>query len=336
METSFRFLRPELATWLFLVPVFVILRLWAARRCARRLELLASAQTRWRIAPRMRPGRRAVSVFLLATGAAMLALSAMRPQGDPTKVEVMAKGRDLVFLLDVSRSMLASDLPPSRLARSVLAIKEMLPHVKGDRVALVVFAGTAALRCPLTLDYGFISSVLDAVGPDDVSQGGTSIGDALRIAADRVLSPEGTSFQDIIIITDGEDHDSFALEAAKELAVRGVRIHAVGVGSPEGSPIPDPQKPGAFLTYRGEVVRSSLNEPLLRSIAELTPGGTYLPARTGDLELVSLYRDVISREEEKTLRGGVRLQWREWFQVPLAIGFLCIVAEALVRGTWNA
>jgi Ca-activated chloride channel family protein len=247
----------------------------------------------------------------------------------------MAKGRDLVFLLDVSRSMLAQDLRPSRLERSVLAIKELIPSLKGDRVALVVFAGNAALKCPLTLDYTFLRSILDEVGPTDVSQGGTSVGDALRIAADRVLKAEEAAYQDIILISDGEDQESFALEAAKELAVRGVRIHAVGVGSLEGARVPDPDKQGAYLTYRGETVHSALNEELLRSVAEVTPGGSYLPARAGNLELVSLYRDVISQEEERTVQTGMRLQWREWFQAPLLLGILLLVGEAVVRGTWN-
>ena len=335
MEAFFRFLRPELAALLFCVPVYVVLRIWAARGSVRRIEALAAIQTRWRIVPRMQPGRRFTAILLLALATTMLAVAAMRPQGDPSRLEVMAKGRDLVFLLDVSRSMLAQDLRPSRLERSVLAIKELIPSLKGDRVALVVFAGNAALKCPLTLDYTFLRSILDEVGPTDVSQGGTSVGDALRIAADRVLKAEEAAYQDIILISDGEDQESFALEAAKELAVRGVRIHAVGVGSLEGARVPDPDKQGAYLTYRGETVHSALNEELLRSVAEVTPGGSYLPARAGNLELVSLYRDVISQEEERTVQTGMRLQWREWFQAPLLLGILLLVGEAVVRGTWN-
>lgn len=336
MEAFFRFLRPDLAGLFFCVPVFVALRVWAARRIGRRLAALAALETRWRIAPRMAPGRRFVITLLLAAATALLAAAAMRPQGDPRRVEVMAKGRDLVFLLDVSRSMLAQDLRPSRLERSILAIKELLPALKGDRVSLVVFAGNAALKCPLTLDYSFLSSILDKVGPNDVSQGGTSVGDALRITAARVLKADEARYQDLILISDGEDQESFAVEAAKELAVRGVRIHAVGVGSLEGARIPDPDRPGAFLTYRGETVHSALNEDLLRRIAEVTPGGSYLPARAGNLELVSLYRDVISREEERLVETGMRLQWREWFQAPLLLGILLLVGEAIMRGQWNA
>lgn len=335
MGTMFRFVRPELAVLLFCVPLFIALRIWAIRGAGRRLAALAAPETRWRIAPPASSARRFAAALLLAGAAALLAATAMRPQGDPARMEATAKGRDLVFLLDVSRSMLAQDLRPSRLERAVLATKELLPHLRGDRVALVVFAGNAALRCPLTLDYVFFLSLLDAVGPDDVSQGGTSIGDALRITADRVLRPDQAAYQDLIMISDGEDQDSFALEAAKELSVRGVRIHAVGVGSVEGSRIPDPQRPGAYLTYRGETVHSALNEELLQGIASLTPGGSYLPARAGNLELISLYRDVISREEERAVQTAVRLEWREWFQAPLLLGILLLAAEAMVRGTRN-
>lgn len=336
MEHSFRFLKPELAALWFLVPLFLGLRVWALTRARRRLSLLASPQTLWKIAPRRTTASTFASAVLLALGTGMVVLAAMRPQGDPVPVPVATKGRDLVFVLDVSRSMLAQDVRPSRLGRAVLAIQELIPHLEGDRVGLVVFAGNAALRCPLTLDYTFFRFALDRVGPDNVSLGGTSIGDALRVVADRVLKPEDATYQDVILISDGEDMESFAAEAAKELAVRGVRIHTVGVGSPDGAPIPDPDRPGSFITYQGQVVLSSLREDILRAVSSLTPGGTYLPARTGDLTLVPLYRDIISRQEERVVEAESRVQWREWFQVPLVVGILCLCGEALIRGRWNA
>jgi Ca-activated chloride channel family protein len=114
-----------------------------------------------------------------------------------------------------------------------------------------------------------------------------------------------------------------------------VRIHAVGVGSPEGARIPNPDQPGRYITYQGETVHSKLNEELLKSIASITPGGSYLPARTGNLELMSLYNDVIVSEEEHTIESGMRREWREWFQAPLLLGILLLGGEALVRGRRN-
>jgi Ca-activated chloride channel family protein len=300
------------------------------------MSAFADIGTRWRIAPLPSAARRASALVLLVLGTAFLVGAAMRPQGDPRDIEITAQGRDLIFLVDVSRSMLAQDIMPNRLARTVLAIRELIPRLRGDRIGLVVFAGNAALKCPLTLDYQFFLAALERIGPDDVSQGGTNVGDALRVIADRVLAEDEAIYQDIVVISDGEDHDSYALQAAGELANRGVRIHSVGVGSPEGARIPDPDQPGRYIAYQGETVHSKLNEELLKSIASLTPGGSYLPARTANLELVSLYNNVIVREEEHTIESGMRREWREWFQAPLLLGILLVGVEALVRGTQNA
>ena len=335
MSELFRFLKPEMVVLLFTAPIAIFIRIWTLRETDRRVGAFAEAGTRWRISPRPITSRRVMSIILLTAGLAFLTAAAMRPQGDPQEVEVSAKGRDLVFLIDVSRSMLAQDLPPSRLQRTILAIRELVPHLKGDRVGLVVFSGNAALKCPLTLDYEFFLAVLSNIGPHDVSRGGTNVGDALRMISDRMLLDEGR-YQDIILISDGEDHDSYAVEAAAALADKGVRIHAVGIGSLEGARIPDPERPGRYITYEGQTVHSALNETLLKAVAAATPGGSYLPVRIGNLELHSLYSDVILTEEEHAIKSGVKLQWREWFQAPLLLGLLLLSLEAMIRGKWNA
>jgi Ca-activated chloride channel family protein len=335
MNELFRFLKPEMVVLLFSAPIAIFIRIWTLRETDRRINAFAAGGTRWRIAPRPPVSRRVMAIILLTTGLIFLTAAAMRPQGDPEEVEVTAKGRDLVFLIDVSRSMLAQDLPPNRLERTILAIRELVPHLQGDRVGLVVFSGNAALKCPLTLDYEFFLAVLENIGPHDVSRGGTNVGDALRVIGDRMLNEEGR-YQDIILISDGEDHDSYAVEAAGMLAEEGVRIHAVGIGSIEGARIPDPDRPGRYLTHNGETVHSSLNETLLKTVASATPGGSYLPARTGNFDLHSLYSDVIVSEEEHAIQSGMKMQWREWFQAPLLLGLLLLGLEAIIRGKWNA
>ncbi len=335
MESFFRFQKPEMIVLIFLVPIVLFLRIWAIRRSNGRMTMFAGRGTRWRIAQAASTARRVAASVLLAGGVGFLVFAAMRPQGDPKHVEVTAKGRDIVFLVDVSRSMLARDLRPNRLQRAILAIRELVPKLHGDRVGLVVFAGNAALKCPLTVDYQFFLSALERVEPDDVSQGGTSVGDALRIIADRVLDQDQGNYQDIVLISDGEDHDSYAVEAAAELASRGVRIHSIGIGSLEGARIPDPDRPGRYIMYKGETVHTKLNEELLKSVASITPRGSYLPARTGNLDLGPLYNDVILSEEEHTIQSGLKLQWREWFQAPLMLGILLLGLEALVRGSRN-
>ncbi|MBW1893829.1 MAG: VWA domain-containing protein, partial [Deltaproteobacteria bacterium] len=169
-------------------------------------------------------------VALMMAAIILIVIAAARPAWNMKSETVEQRGRDVVFLLDVSKSMLAEDLAPNRLERAKLAIKDCIEKLEGDRVALVVFAGSAAVKCPLTLDYGFFRMMLDHISIDSVSRGGTMIGDALRKVMTDVFDDRTREFRDIILITDGEDHESLPVEAAEKAGQKEIRLIAIGLG----------------------------------------------------------------------------------------------------------
>lgn len=265
---------------------------------------------------------------------AMVCLSLARPAWGERERQVTRTGRDVVFVVDVSRSMLAQDLAPNRLERAKLAIRDSLGVIQGDRVGLVAFAGSASVRCPLTYDHGFFRLALDEISPRSVARGGTMIGDAIRVTLDTLFREEDDArTRDIILITDGEDQGSFPLEAAQEAGARGVRIIAIGLGSEYGSPVP-PEDPrlGPATRQRGEAVLTSLDSATLESVAAATPGGVYLEVGTGVLDLDEIYSQLIrtaAQREFETAEAIAAIERFQWFLLP-ALGLLFL--EPLVRG----
>ena len=213
----------------------------------------------------------------------------MRPQtpGGTEAVAARKAGADVLVVLDVSKSMLAEDAAPSRLARAKADIAEFIDHVRGFRVGLVAFAGRAAVMSPLTTDYGFFHLVLKGAGPQAVSRGGTRLGDAIRKGVATFGPNRGVS-RLMLLITDGEDHDSFPLDAAEEAVEAGVRIVAIGFGSETGSEIvvsdPDTGAKRTLVDDNGVPVTSRLDGELLRQIA-LRTEGVYIPAGTLAIDL---------------------------------------------------
>ena len=229
-----------------------------------------------------------LALFALALVLGILAL--MRPQGAShiEQVDGAAFSSDVMVVLDVSRSMLAEDVKPYRLRRAKAEIEKMAELLPDARVGLVAFAGRASLMCPLTPDHAFFDLALDGVDTNSVSRGGTRIGDALRTAVRSFPSAPGSKL--IVLITDGEDHDSFPLDAAEEAKKAGVHVIAVGLGSEAGAPIfvTDPKTQARTqVTHDGKPVISRLDGDTLRKIASATEGA-YVPAGTSALDLVSI------------------------------------------------
>jgi Ca-activated chloride channel family protein len=323
-----RFFQHGMLLLLWALPAAGGLLLYAAMRRRRALERFAATGSG---AAGADPGRRRAKGLLLLLGLAALVLGLARPAWNPTPRQVERRGREVVFVLDVSRSMLAEDLAPNRLERAKIAIRDCLERLRGDRVGLIVFAGTAVTRCPLTVDYGFFRMMLDQVGPDSVSRGGTLIGDAIRKAVDGMLA-EG-DHQDIILITDGEDHESFPVEAAREAGERGVRLLAIGLGDEgEGRRIPITDEHGRkrFLIHEGQEIRSRLDAATLRRMAAATPGGRYLNVATGTFDLGEIYSRLVASAEKKGLEERAVLRYEEKFQIFLGAAFLLLGAEALL------
>jgi len=167
---------------------------------------------------------------LLIVGFVSIVIALTEPKWNPQAQRIKRQGRDVCILLDTSRSMLAEDIKPNRLERSKIAIRDLLETLKGDRIAIVTFAGNSTVKCPLTQDYAFVRMALADISTESSSRGGTMIGDAIRKATEEVFDKQSREYKDIILITDGEDHDSFPVQAAEKAAADGIRIIAVGLG----------------------------------------------------------------------------------------------------------
>ena len=272
-----------------------------------------------------------LSLIAVALGACVWAL--MRPQtkGQDQAVMASAFSADVMVVLDVSRSMLAEDVKPNRLERAKFEIAKMVKELPGHRVGLVAFAGRAAALCPLTPDHGFFNLVLRGVDVNSVSRGGTRSGEALRVATKGFPVGPGTKL--VVLITDGEDHESYPLEAAKTANGEGVRIVAVGLGSEAGSPLEltDPATGARTqLMHDGQPVISRLDGATLRQIATETKG-VYVPAGTSALDLESIVRQNVKpilREEAD--RMSLRRVRGERFVWPLALALIALIAALAV------
>lgn len=294
---------------------------------------------------------------LLAGACAAAAIALARPQWGTEAEEVRVRGRDAVFVLDVSRSMLAADLAPSRLERAKLWIRDAVRSAPTARVGLVLFAGTDVVSVPLTTDRGFFLMRLGEADPASVSLGGTMLGDALRTVVSDVFGAGGAEGEadaevpalaarsrDVIVITDGEDHGSFPVEAAASVGAAGARLIVVGIGGEEGTAIIVEDERGRRRPIRdaeGEIVRSSLDAQTLASMVSAAndaaraagveaPDGRFFRVARGTIELDEVYRELVRQSEsaERTVSGGVRR--RERFQVFVLLALTLLAVEGAV------
>jgi Ca-activated chloride channel family protein len=312
---------------LALVPFLVLFFVWTRRRRERALADFVAATLLPAVAPDLDRRRRTIRAAMLVGAALMFVLALGGPMWGFRWQEVRREGIDLVVALDTSRSMLATDVKPSRLARAKLAVQDVLGQLSGDRIALVPFAGSAFVQCPLTLDYGVFAESLAAVDVGIIPKGGTSLAAAIDTSLDAFEGRQG-NHQALILITDGEDHEGKVKDAAKRAADRGVKIYTVGIGTGEGELIR--LESGSYVKDRsGQVVKSRLDEDGLKQIAVDT-GGAYLHAAGPSLGLAELYRDYIAGMEKRELASTLERRYEHRFQIPLAVAFLLLAFEPLV------
>ena len=318
---------------LWLLPLLLLLFLHAAARRRKAMAAFSEPLLTGKSGTNGRSPKRGRRFLLFCLALAGLIIALARPAWNLQETTVKRSGRDLVFMIDVSKSMLANDLKPNRLERAKLAIRDCVEKLQGDRIALVAFAGSAVVKCPLTQDYGFFLLMLDAIDTDSVSRGGTLIGDALRTTFNQVFDDQEKQFKDIILITDGEDHESFPVQAAQQLGDAGIRLLIIGLGDEkEGQRIPITMADGktSFLKYNGREVWSRLDGETLRQMAEATPGGRYLPVETGTVDLGEVYLDLVASAEQKELASKTIKRFDEKFQIFLAASTLLLAAEGMV------
>jgi len=248
-------------------------------------------------------------------------LTVMNPRKPGEDESNTRKGIDVAIALDVSKSMLATDLPPNRLERAKQFIGKLMNEMPDDRIALVLFAGKAYLQMPLTIDHGAAQLFVSAASPDAVPQQGTVISDALNMGA-KVFNSEEKRYKAIVLISDGEDHDEEAVKTAKDLAEQGIMINTVGIGSPEGSTIPDTTTGELKKDEAGNTIVSKLNEDILREMATETHG-LYIHLQGSD-DAVAALKGQLSQIEGKAFSDVSQINFKTYY-IWLAAGMLLLL-----------
>ncbi|MBO9152730.1 VWA domain-containing protein [Chitinophaga sp. GCM10012297] len=242
--------------------------------------------------------------------------------------KITRKGVDVIIALDVSKSMLATDTKPDRLTRAKQLVTKLMEKLDNDRVGLVVFAGNAYLQMPLTIDYSAARMYLGSITPDLIPRQGTEINEAIRVS-DEAFNKKERKHKALVIISDGEDHNEGAINAAKKALENGVVINTVGIGSPTGSPLPDPETGGLKKDNEGNTVVSKLNEDALKSLAS-TGKGMYLHLMNNTDEVVDALADKIDKMEQKEFGENVFTDYNSYFQYFLGICLILVLLEFFV------
>ena len=333
-ETNiFEFASPEWLWLLFLVPLTLVgywlLRLWAAHK----LRRFGDKRTLRELMPE-RSGVRGwikVSLFALAIGFVVLAIA--RPQTGSKLRSMETEGREIVLAVDVSNSMLAEDTEPSRMARTRHAIQQLTRHMKEDHVGIVAFADDVEVLLPITSDYKMAEAKLRSLSPALIANQGTDIGEALEVA---LLSfsnnTRTTRSRVIILITDGEAHDSMALEVAERAKQEGVMICCIGIGTPEGTALKIDGK--MIEDEEGKMVVTKLNEQLLNDIASAT-GGVYIRSTNSSFGLEEIVAELDKMETTQLTHRNFE-EYDEEYMWFLGVALLLLVIESLVLGRRNS
>lgn len=324
------------------LPLLIIwFYLWAQRRSGRDLENLVNKG----LFPKVidfsgRKARNRQSWARLA-GLVLLIIALAGPRWGYRWQETKHRGLEIIFAIDTSRSMLATDIKPNRLERSKLAVKDLLRVMRDDKVGLVAFSGVSFLQCPLTVDYNAFSGTLDAINTGIIPRGGTAIGEAI-ITARNAFKSGSDGKKILIIITDGENHEGDPVSQAKAAVKDGIDVYTIGIGSPEGELIiiQDQYGNSSYLKdSAGNVVKSTLNESILKEIAQAGQG-TYVRAGGFSLGLEELYQTKLAGLTKSETSSKWRKAYVERYQIPLLLAVLAIFWEFMLGfkvkpGSWS-
>jgi Ca-activated chloride channel family protein len=284
--------------------------------------------------PGFKGGRRIWKAVLITLSFVFLVIALAGPQVGTKLEEVKREGIDIIVALDVSLSMRAEDISPNRLEKAKYEVSKLINILNGDRIGLVAFAGMAHVQSPLTLDYAAAKLFLRLMDTNLIPQPGTAIGEAIR-AASKAFNQNERKHKVLILITDGEDHESKPLEAAEQAAEEGIVIYTIGIGSPQGVPIPVYDKYGNKSGFKkdrsGNVVTTKLDTETLQKIAYATNGKYYI-STSGEAELDQIYNEV-NQMEKKELSSRQFSQYENRYQIFIALALLLLIVETFLPVT---
>ncbi len=321
----FQFANPHILYLLIAIPLLVAIYIYSLYERRRRIARFGTPATIQRLMPEYSAGRHHLkfTLFCLSLTFAIFALA--RPQLGSKLRKVKHEGYELIFAVDVSNSMLAEDFAPNRLERTKYSIERLIEGLHQDYIGLIVFAGDAYVQLPITSDYSSARDYVQRISPNMVSKQGTALGSAIDLATNS-FSSQSKGSRVIILITDGENHEDDALAAAQRAAEQGIKIYAIGMGTPEGAPI---KLGDDFIRdAEGNMVVSKLDEATLQQIA-LSTGGAYIRSSAQSMGLAEIVEKV-KQTEKGELTQTLFAEYKEQYHLWLAIALGLLIIEMII------
>jgi Ca-activated chloride channel family protein len=329
----FRFANIEMLWWLVTIPMFVIGYVVYSHRKRRQLLEFGDAELMAQLMPDASKSRPVVKFSMLMVVLVLLIVAVARPQFGQKEKIVKRQGREVMVAVDISNSMLAEDVAPNRLDRAKQMLSKMMDNIVDDKVGLVVFAGEAFTQLPITCDYVSAKMFLNTITPSLIPTQGTAIGAALERSILSFGSQESDAGRAIILITDGENHEDDAIAAATKAKEMGIKVFVVGIGKPEGSPIPKPGTNDYFKDRSGQVVVSRLNEEMCQQIAQAGQG-LYVRCDNTNTALRTLQKE-LDTVATADLESTVYADYNEQYQSFVLLALLLLVVEFFILSRKN-
>lgn len=327
----FRFGNTYYLTLYWLIPALIVFYVLVFKAKKRALQKFGNLELVQKLSQSTKRARQYLKISLLLAAIVFIILALARPQLGTRLEEVKREGVDILVAIDVSNSMLAQDVSPSRLEKAKHEVATLINRLRGDRIGLIAFSGVAFVQCPLTLDYGAAKIFLDIMDPSLIPTPGTAIGQAISKALETFDQRE-RKYKVLILITDGENHEGDVFNVIEEAERQGVVIYTVGIGTPQGEPIPWDEGSASGRGFKkdrqGQVVITRLDEVTLEKIA-LQTGGKYFRATSGEEELDQIYES-IAKMEKKELGSLQFSQFEDRFQYFIALAIILLMLEFFI------
>ncbi|MDR1116541.1 MAG: VWA domain-containing protein [Tannerella sp.] len=322
----FRFAHPEYLSLLFILPALLLFYVYIAKARKKAIGKYGSSELISALMPEASPKRRCLKYFLLLLSIALAIFIIAGPQFGSKLETVKRQGIEVMICLDVSNSMLAEDITPNRLEKAKQMLSRLTDDLDNDKMGLIVFAGDAFTQIPITSDYISAKMFLSSINPAMVSTQGTAIGTAINLAM-RSFTPDESTSKTIVLITDGENHEDNAAQAAASVVEKGVKVNIVGIGEPKGSPIPMGNN-NYMKDNAGNVVITQLNETMCREIAQ-AGNGLYVRADNTNSALKALQSE-LSKMSKSEIESQVYSEYDEQFPILAWIALILLIMEFLI------
>jgi len=323
----FRFQHIDYLWLLLLLPLCILIYVYFLRWRRQKLRKIGDPALVQQMLKGQLPGRATTKFVLLAVALFLGIFGVANLQMGAQTEKVNRKGVDVFFALDVSKSMLATDVSPDRLTRAKQLINRMMDKMSNDRVGLIIFAGKAYLQVPMTVDYSAAKMLLSGVKPDMIPSQGTVLSEAIALARESFQTKD-KKYKAVVLISDGEDHDEQALEEVQKAAEEGVVVYTVGIGSPEGSTLIDPETGTVKLDMQGQPVITKLNEGELKKIAQVSSGEYQLLTNTN--KVADNLSSILANMEGRSLGSLVYTRYNSYFQYFLAAALVLLLIDHLI------